>query len=403
VLLYLIPDHIGYSAGTGGRIEVTVNADDSTPSHNPSTVVLASYIITNAMTLGPSRYFPVLTFPVPPALIAGQLYHIVFTNIDANPTVNYLSVDALYQKNPPTPGQPTVSDTDLAVLLRYQNAGWALRAGFTPIFQLTYTDGFCDGVGYMEAWVGAPKMVSGASAVRETITVSAASRTITGVAVRVARIGGSDPLVVRLENADGSLVEQGNIAANSIPMTSPVSYNWTSYTFASAHTLVPGRTYHLDFEATSSSGYQLFPIRKGYAQGYQNTTYFSDGYAEFKQADNWVGWTQWGVTNRIDSDLQFYFALAPPAPPSPVISNAVAATWTSATITWTTDEPSTSQVQYGTSTSYAGLTPLNSNLATNHSATLNALTASTVYHFRVISTNASGGRTISGDLTFATQ
>jgi hypothetical protein len=208
---------------------------------------------------------------------------------------------------------------------------------------------------------------------------------------------------VRLENADGSLVEQGNISANSIPMTSPASYNWASYTFASAHTLVPGRTYHLDFEATSSSSYQLFPIRKGYAQGYQNTTYFSDGYAEFKQGGSWVGWTQWGVTNRVDSDLQFYFQLAPTAPSSPVISNAVAATWTSATITWTTDELSTSQVQYGTSTSYAGLTPLNSNLATNHSVTLNALTASTVYHYRVISTNASGGRTISGDLTFATR
>jgi hypothetical protein len=403
VLLYLIPDHIGYSAGTGGRIEVTLNADDGTPAHNPSTVVLASYIITNALTLRPSRYFPMLTFAAPPAIIAGQLYHIVCTNIDANPTSNYLSVDALYQQNPLTPGQPTVSDTDLAVLLRYQNTGWAPRKGYTPIFQLTYTDASCDGVGYMEAWVGAPKRVSGTSAVRESITVSGAPKTVASVAVRVARVSGSDSLIVRLENADGSLVEQGNISATSIAMTNPVSYNWATYTFASAHTLVPGRTYHVDFEAASSSTYQFFPIRKGYAQGFQNRTYFPDGFAQFKQADSWVGWTQWGVTNRLDSDLQFYFGLVPPAPPSPVISNAVAATWTSATITWTTDGPSTSQVQYGTSTSYAGLTAVNSNLVTNHSVTLNALTVNTIYHYRVISTNASGGRTISGDLTFATQ
>jgi hypothetical protein len=41
--------------------------------------------------------------------------------------------------------------------------------------------------------------------------------------------------------------------------------------------------------------------------GYKNTTFFSDGYAQFKEAGHWVGWTQWGVTNRTDGDLQFYF------------------------------------------------------------------------------------------------
>jgi hypothetical protein len=45
VLLYLIPDHVGYSAGTGGRIEVTLNADDGTLAHNPSTAVLACTLL----------------------------------------------------------------------------------------------------------------------------------------------------------------------------------------------------------------------------------------------------------------------------------------------------------------------------------------------------------------------
>jgi hypothetical protein len=404
VLLYLLPDRPGYSAGTGGQIEVDLVADDSTPAHNPSTVVLASYVITNAMAQVPSRYFPVLTFATPPALVAGQLYHIVFTNIDPSPAVNYLSVDALYQKNPPAPVQPTVSDVDLAVLLRFQNGAWAPRAGYTPIFQLTYSDGSSDGVGYMEAWVGAPQNISGTSAVRETITVSGAQRTVTSVAVRIAHVSGSDPLIVRLENGDGTVVEQGTISADSVPLTSPASYNWATYTFASAHALVPGQTYNIDFEGWSSSTYQVFPIRKGYNYGFQNTTYFPDGFAQFTAAgSDWVGWTQWGVANRSDGDLQFYFGLVPPAPPTPVISNALAATSTSATITWATDEPSTSQVQYGTSTSYGGLTSLDSSMVTDHSVTLNGLTANTAYHYSVISTNALGGQTVSGDLTFATQ
>lgn len=54
--------------------------------------------------------------------------------------------------------------------------------------------------------------------------------------------------------------------------------------------------------------YQVFPIRKGGYYNFANTTYFHDGYAQFKSGASWVGWTEWGVTNRTDADLQFYFA-----------------------------------------------------------------------------------------------
>jgi hypothetical protein len=84
-----------------------------------------------------------------------------------------------------------------------------------------------------------------------------------------------------------------------------------TYKFATTYTLLPGETYHLDFEATSTSTYEIFPIRKGLAYGFQNTTYFPDGHAEFEQNGLWFGWTQWGVANRTDGDLQFYFSVSP--------------------------------------------------------------------------------------------
>lgn len=56
-------------------------------------------------------------------------------------------------------------------------------------------------------------------------------------------------------------------------------------------------------------------------------------------------------------------------------------------VTWTTDEPSTSQVEFGegTGTSYSQKTQEDSNLTTNHLVIISGLTPSKVYHMRAIS------------------
>jgi hypothetical protein len=307
--VYLIQNHVGYAAGTGGKLQVTVNADDGTPAHNPSRTVLSSYLLSNPLAATPSIAFPIFVFSAPPTLSQGQLYHIVFTNVDASPATNYLSVDALYYEKPSMPGQPTVSDVDFAELVGGASGAWTLRQGYTPILELDYQDGWSEWNGYMEGWVSAPQTMSGANAVRETFTVSGPQRIVTGASVRVARTGGSDPLIVRLEAGDGTLIEQAQIPAAAIPLTSPASYVWANVTFATAHTLLAGQNYHLQFGTASTSSYQAFPIRKGFAYGFQNATYFTDGYAQFGQNGSWVGWTQWGVTNRTDGDLQFYLVV----------------------------------------------------------------------------------------------
>lgn len=313
-LIYLIPDHAGYAAGTTGKTLVTLNTDDATPAHNPTATVLASYVISDVLSLvSPARYFYTVKFSSPATLTAGQLYHMVFKNIDTNPAANYLSVDDLYELNFNAPVQGAISDTDAAVLLSEEGGAWKPRQGFTPIYQLDFPNGVTEGIGYIEGWVGAPRPISGTNAVRETFTVSGAGVTVSSVGVRVARVNGNDPLVIRLENANGSLVEEGSIPASDVPLSgsSSPSYFWVNYKLSSKTTLVPGNTYHLDVEATSTSTYETFPIRKGFAYGFQSTTYFPDGHAEFEQNGSWTGWTQWGVANRTDGDLQFYFSVAP--------------------------------------------------------------------------------------------
>jgi hypothetical protein len=87
---------------------------------------------------------------------------------------------------------------------------------------------------------------------------------------------------------------------------------------------------------------------------------------------------------------------------APVISNIGSSkTTTSATITWTTNENSTSVVNYGRSASYGSVSN-SSSLTTSHSVTLSGLSSGTTYHYKVSSSDASGNNTDSSDYTFTT-
>ncbi len=86
----------------------------------------------------------------------------------------------------------------------------------------------------------------------------------------------------------------------------------------------------------------------------------------------------------------------------PVTSNInVVTTKSTATITWKTNEPSNSQVEYGRSENY-GLKGNNSAQATTHSVTLTGLNSNTDYHYQVKSADKKNNTGSSGDLTFKT-
>jgi chitodextrinase len=89
----------------------------------------------------------------------------------------------------------------------------------------------------------------------------------------------------------------------------------------------------------------------------------------------------------------------------PTISSVTVSSITSsgATITWTTNEASDSQVEYGLTTSYGSQTILNTSMVTLHSQSLTSLSASTIYHYRVKSKDAAGNLATSADYTFTTQ
>ncbi len=126
-------------------------------------------------------------------------------------------------------------------------------------------------------------------------------------------------------------------------------------------------------------------------------------------AGNCCGTSSPAFTSYVD----YFFNSASPISPAdggmwngttaPVISSvsATSVTSTGATISWTTNQFSSSRVDYGTTTSY-GTALSNSTSVLSHSITLTSLTCNTPYHYKVSSTDTNGFTGSSGDNTFTT-
>ncbi len=303
-----------YAAGTGGTIRVDLVDDDGTASHAPATNVLASQTIMDPMNVtaaapiwgnGLDANFRVLSnFSAQPALVAGQLYHLRFTNLDAAPTTNYVSIDCLYHSLSNVDREPGVSDTDLAVLLSDDGTTWTVRKD-TAVFQIGYQDGHSEGQGYMGTRVTVPEPIAGAARARETFTPPA-NVTVTSVSVRLRVVGSPSPLAVRLEQSDGTLVEEGTLDASSFSKSIAA---WATLKFATPHVLAAGTPYDVMLTAPSgANSYSIYPLEKGTQYGFDPKLVFGEGHADYDDGD--AGFVTvfkpWGDMKALD--YQLYFA-----------------------------------------------------------------------------------------------
>jgi hypothetical protein len=90
---------------------------------------------------------------------------------------------------------------------------------------------------------------------------------------------------------------------------------------------------------------------------------------------------------------------------APVLSSILASvTTTTATITWTTDEASSSSVSYGSTDSYGSTTTEidTSTRVTSHNVTISGLNCASMYHYKVISKDLAGNTSVANDNTFTT-
>ena len=298
-----------YSGGNGGTIRVSIQTDNG---GIPSGTILSSLTFAPGDPSGNWENWNPLTFPTPATLTAGQIYHVVFDNVDTAPTANWISLnDLVYLGGPFTPRQPTLSD-DLAVLYATPTT-WAMQANDTPIFDLAYANGTHDGMGYIGAMGQYYGLTSGLSSmVREHFRVSGGDRTVTSASVKVKRISGTSPLTIRLETGDGTLIESGLISASVISLGNlPTSdgdasilggNTWAEVTFLSPHALANGATYNLVLSTASDTQYVAVPVQEGTDKGLLSYRFTDgDGQRTTNGGSTWANLYLWGYT-----DLQFY-------------------------------------------------------------------------------------------------
>ncbi len=295
-----------YSAGTGGTLRVTVQADDGTPQHRPSGKVLSSTTVEPGNPSGQWTTYDAVDFPEPAQLVEGEIYHIVFHNTDAEPEHNYISVNELFSWREHDPRQPALDD-DYAVLFDWGD-GWQLSSHDTATMDLVYRDGTHDGQAYIENMYLKYGIVSGPlKMVRERFTVSGGDRRVSEVLVRVGRTFGDAPLTLQLTDDSGAVVAHGDIAAERIPLTVPGTSDsgtvWVSTTLDAPVTLRDGTRYDLLLVTSEGTQYTADPIREGTDAGLRSYR-FTDGSGQhtLDGGESWADLYPWSPV-----DLQFYF------------------------------------------------------------------------------------------------
>ena len=305
----------GYALGNGGTIKMEVQADDGSASHLPNGTVLGSMVNKPNLSsgvdpTGNAGVFRLMTFPTPVPVVAGTLYHVVFTNIDADPVNNWISVNGIVSWTTDQP-QAQMPSSDLSALID-TGSGW--KENFTtdgkaslntPIVDFGYADGHHQGNGYMEIWVGQPRTISASQGVREVFTPKSDVQ-VDAVNVRLRNTGSGGSLVMRVEKADGTLVGSVTLDGGTIPSD---KHRFAGGAFCAPLTLKAGQGYNLVLSAPSGS-FVAYPIRDGGAFGFASPTEFGEGHCEFNSGSGWQGWDGWtssGSSSYVYGDLQFYF------------------------------------------------------------------------------------------------
>jgi len=206
-----------------------------------------------------------------------------------------------------------------------------------------------------------------------SVALSEGSNTITAEAKDGYDQAASDSITVSLVSK-GSLVGTVTDFQSALPLVSAtVSVTDSQSITRTASTGADGKFLISDIHAGSFTG-----------------TVVKEGYSPHSLSGTMIP----GKTVTMDAAL---------APIIPIISNMAVSgiTSDSATITWDTDQLADSRVDYGATTSYGNFVS-DSTLITTHGIILTGLVPSTTYHFKVISTNAYGFSSSSGDGTFLT-
>lgn len=322
------PTGSGYSAGTGGRIRITVLPDDGSDKHLPvldGTLLARTHFTPGLNPNSPQSLLDEITFEQNPRpLVAGELYHVVLENVDLQPPTNFISVNNVLVPRPI--GRPArwLNDSDWATLLGRRAPGsganrtWldltATGSGdklIAPIMQLTTTGGASQGSSDMESGSVDPERTYETDAsrpVRERFIPSADKR-VTGLSVAaVATLAGDLRwrfLEGSRELASGVVRDEARFSPHLMGHRTvngekkPVhvtNFVWYDAPIPQDVTLHAGNTYDLELRPEGSSRWKFAAHRNGSGRGFTWPAAFTESRAQHLHGDQWLDTTFWNYS-----------------------------------------------------------------------------------------------------------
>ena len=287
-----------YAAGNGGAIRVEIREDDATPSHLPAAMALASALVSDPL----AHWNRLIPFPQPPVLQAGRLYHLVFSNVAADPVANFVSIDDLYTAADGTDLQPAAHETDLAVLLRpSSSAEWETKSHHIPIFTLDYEDGSRQGQGYIDM-KQTGILIAPESSVREGFTLRAAVAPVALLGIRVKPLSTIGSLRLTLATRSGRTLHSAVVTPDRAS-GGPV---WVTDRLSSPIALAPGTACVLILASEAGGRYLTQPLQQGTAYGFAAASTFHESHCEVSSGRGWEN-----CLNRPDLDIPFFLRTVP--------------------------------------------------------------------------------------------
>ncbi|MDO5082336.1 MAG: hypothetical protein Q4D89_02905 [Arachnia propionica] len=337
------PTGTDYANGNGGRIRVRVLPDDGSNDHLPNltATAVAEFVHTPNLTPGEKKsILDEMSFTTSStALVKGELYHMVFDNLDPDPAANFISVDT--QSTPAEAGRPArwLNTTDWSALMGTRRKGtrgaytWTnlTETGsggklFSPIMQLTTVDGATQGVSDVESQsvVGRTDntpdfrvyKVSTGRPVRELFTPGV-DKKVTGLSfATVATVGGS--LRWRIteggkELAAGRITQaQPNYKYFTLGKSRLSNFVWYDAALPGELTFRAGTSYGVEFHAEGASQWYFCGHRNGSGNGFTWPAAFTESNAQHQVGGLWVNTNPRDLTKpRKDTNWPVVLHLAP--------------------------------------------------------------------------------------------
>jgi len=180
--------------------------------------------------------------------------------------------------------------------------------------------------------------------------------------------------------------------------TSSAHYNqdwWVVPFGTSACPVTPGQTYFA--RVYRSGGFNAYYMQRDFSPAGGYSTGRAVGQAYWRPNSS----SPWSPAPSPCVDLKGFVCCATAMQTVSITNVSVTPSTGSAVITWTTNVPATSRVDYGTTSSY-GKYVFDSTLTTTHSITITGLHGNEIYHYKLTSTAPSYADGQTGDATFIT-